>query len=237
MGANFNAMSALGKFFNFSFNCSIDVDIDYEYITGGPDNIHYRGTYSLTPDFSNPLILSRKSIECRSEGGPSGVWSFDYQFDETASWILRGTGERAPNDCSAKAGFWGWLPFVPAKDAMTETIGDFSTTYDGTVWWPFIKNADPLVYYNTWGNLLPIGAWTNSALGYKVFERTPNFTGAPGVLNDGNPVHNMQIGYAKYLLDVGIAYHRQIYIELRDGAVWDEGDGVKVKINLDWTPG
>ena len=230
-------MSALGKFFNFSFNCSIDVDIDYEYITGGPDNIHYRGTYSLTPNFSNPLILSRKSIECRSEGGPSGVWSFDYPFDETASWILRGTGERAPNDCYAKAGFWGWLPYVPAKDAINWTYGEDSGVQDGEIWWPAIKFNDPLVYYNTWGNLLPIGAWTNSGLGYKVFERTPNFTGAPGVLNDGNPVHNAQIGNAFYELSLQIFYHRQIFMELRDGATWDEGDGVKIKINLDWTPG
>ena len=141
------------------------------------------------------------------------------------------------DDCYAKAGFWGWLPYVPAKDAINWTYGEDSGVQDGEIWWPAIKFNDPLVYYNTWGNLLPIGAWTNSGLGYKVFERTPNFTGAPGVLNDGNPVHNAQIGNAFYELSLQIFYHRQIFMELRDGATWDEGDGVKIKINLDWTPG
>lgn len=234
-------MSVFGKWQSFTFNPSIEVNMNLTW-QAGDETRQIQGEFTLTPNASPPKSLSRRQIECCFDGLPHNFGA----FSENERWVLRGNGFRNPLSCFDKAGFRGWIPYDPVENGGTYTVtsssgGSISTPFAGNVQWQKIKTDDPFSLYDFGNNLLPIGAKYLTGGGEWAWEAVRNdnpdlFPGvANGVLNDGNPVHNMQIGGSPIYCGVAIFPYVPL-VEIREGYVYDDG-ALRIKINLNWTPG
>ena len=238
-------MSACCKWRNITLNAAVDVVVSesrriYDPILEEWYTATVNGNFRLEPDWTYSLSQSCKDIECI---GPNSSSTLE-------AWALLGQN-KTPNNaakwgtCKSRAGISGWLPYVPAYDAIAVEIRFDSGTVINTTRDGFIRWSDLPLFYEfgqtVAGNLLPIGTEFGGWAPYpnpNFINNDPNEVSvAPGVMDTTNIYHRAQIqNPALYYFNVSPFVNvddwaSYLPIELKDGAS-ASGDWGSVTITL-----